>query len=99
MWATTPRNTLRLVEAYLSSDNLILIFSVNESRNFYGYARMESLPDPALSVGSFGPMEQRFLGPCFKVRWLNTQILSFDKVGDLTNPLNGNLPVKSSSPM
>ncbi len=83
------------METYLERDNVVLIFSVNESRNFYGFARVESLPDEALSVGHFGPMEQRFLGPCFRVRWLCTQVLSFDSIGDLANPLNGNLPVKS----
>ena len=96
IWATTPKNTLKLIEAYLNSDNVILIFSVNSSRKFYGYARMESLPQESLSVGHFGPMEQRFLGPCFKACWLNTQVVPFEKVGEITNSLNGNLPVKIS---
>jgi len=96
LWATTPKNTMKLLELYLNNDNVILIFSVNSSRKFYGYARMESLPEESLSVGHFGPMEQRFLGPCFKVKWLNTQIVSFEYVGDITNSLNGNLPVKIS---
>eukprot|EP01022_Parablepharisma_sp_SALTPOND_P028465 TRINITY_DN71000_c0_g1_i1.p10 TRINITY_DN71000_c0_g1~~TRINITY_DN71000_c0_g1_i1.p10 ORF type:complete len:375 (-),score=24.12 TRINITY_DN71000_c0_g1_i1:11048-12172(-) len=96
IWATTPKNTLKVLEAYLKNDHVILVFSVNNSRKFYGYARMESLPQESLSVGHFGPMEQRFLGPCFKVSWLNTQVVSFEKVGDITNSLNGNLPVKIS---
>eukprot|EP00826_Nyctotherus_ovalis_P046808 TRINITY_DN5325_c0_g2_i1.p4 TRINITY_DN5325_c0_g2~~TRINITY_DN5325_c0_g2_i1.p4 ORF type:complete len:126 (-),score=39.80 TRINITY_DN5325_c0_g2_i1:154-531(-) len=57
---------------------------------------MESLPQESLSTGHFGPMEQRFLGPCFKVRWLNTQVVSFEKLEDITNELNENLPVKIS---
>lgn len=96
IWATTPKNTLKLLEAYLQVDHLILIFSVNSSRKFYGYARMESLPQESLSKGHFGPMEQRFLGPCFKIRWLNTQVISFTKLEDITNELNENLPVKIS---
>lgn len=96
LWATTPKNTLKLLDIYLQVDHLVLLFSVNSSRNFYGYARMESLPQESLSTGHFGPMEQRFLGPCFKVRWLNTQVVSFEKLEDITNELNENLPVKIS---
>jgi len=96
IWATTPKNTLKLLDIYLQVDHLILIFSVNSSRKFYGYARMESLPQEALSTGHFGPMEQRFLGPCFKVHWLNKQVVSFEKFEDITNDLNNNLPVKIS---
>lgn len=96
LWATTPMNTLKLLDLFLQADHLIFIFSVNSSRKFYGYARMESLPQEALSTGHFGPMEQRFLGPCFKVRWLNSQVVPFEKLEDITNELNGNLPVKIS---
>lgn len=96
IWATTPKNTLKLLDIYLQVDHLILIFSVNSSRKFYGYARMESLPQEALSTGHFGPMEQRFLSPCFKVYWLNKQVVSFEKFDDITNELNDNLPVKIS---
>ena len=56
---------------------------------------MESLPDEKLSVGFFGAMEKRFLGPCFKICWLNKQVLPFEKAGEIVNSLNNNLPVKS----
>ena len=77
----------------MESDNVILIFSVNASGKFYGYARMISLPQKDLT-GYFGVMEQSFLGPCFKVRWISTNVVPFEQVGDLTNSLNENLPVK-----
>lgn len=93
VWATSPENTLKLLEAYLSSDNVILVFSVNASRKFYGYARMISLPQKELA-GYFGAMEQSFLGPCFKVQWISTNVVPFEQVDEITNSLNGNLPVK-----
>lgn len=93
VWATTRENTLKLLKAYLESDHVILVFSVNASRKFYGYARMISMPQRMLS-GYFGAMEQNFLGPCFKVQWVSKKVVPFERVGDITNSLNENLPVK-----
>jgi hypothetical protein len=94
IWATTPKNTLKLLEAFLNSAHVILVFSVNFSRKFIGYTRMQSMPQKSLSTGHFGPMEQSFLGPCFKVKWISNGMAYFDQVGDLPNSLNNNLPVK-----
>ena len=38
--------TKKLKENYQRADNIILIFSVNESSCFQGIARMENRPDP-----------------------------------------------------
>jgi hypothetical protein len=46
VWATTQGPTKKLTNAFRSSDHVVLIFSVNESRSFQGYALMESEPDP-----------------------------------------------------
>jgi hypothetical protein len=46
VWATSPGPTKKLSNAYRNSDHVILIFSVNESRSFQGFALMESEPDP-----------------------------------------------------
>lgn len=94
IWATTPKNTLKLLDAYLNSDNVILVFSVNSSKKFYGYARMASMPHESLSVGHFGNMEQTFLGPCFRVHWINNRHIPFDRVNEIKNTLNDNLSVR-----
>lgn len=96
IWASTPKNALKLLEAYLNTDNVILIFAVNNAKKFYGYARMDSMPHNSLSVGHFGIMEQTFLAPCFRVSWINTRILPFDHLNGITNSLNDNLPVRIS---
>jgi hypothetical protein len=95
IWATTPKNTLKLLEAYLNNDHVILFFSVNSARKFYGYARMSSMPHESLSVGHFGNMEQTFLGPCFRVHWVSNRIISFDRTNEIKNTLNENLPVRT----
>lgn len=46
VWATTPGPTNKLTKAFRLSDQVILIFSVNESRSIQGFALMESEPDP-----------------------------------------------------
>ncbi len=40
MWATQPHNEEKLNEAYATSDDVVLVFSVNGSGHFQGYARM-----------------------------------------------------------
>lgn len=96
IWATTPKNTLKLLEAYLTHDNVVLILSVNSSRKFFGYARMASAPHESLSVGHFGAMEQTFLGPCFRVDWVSNRALPFERTNDIRNALNQHLPVRIS---
>jgi hypothetical protein len=46
VWATTLKPTRKLQTHFQKVDNIILIFSVNESSCFQGIARMESRPDP-----------------------------------------------------
>lgn len=43
-WATQEKNLALLTEAYHTSRNVLLFFSVNNSRAFQGYARMSSSP-------------------------------------------------------
>ena len=42
VWATTRGPTMKLAQAYDSVENVILIFSVNESSCIQGIARMET---------------------------------------------------------
>ena len=53
VWATSAGPTKKLTNAFKCSDNVILIFSVNESRAFQGFAMMESEPDPNLKYDFF----------------------------------------------
>lgn len=39
LWATQKHNEMILDQAYRTSKEVILIFSVNKSGEFYGYAR------------------------------------------------------------
>lgn len=43
VWSTTINPTMRLDEAFKSSDHVYLIFSINESGGFQGFAEMVGL--------------------------------------------------------
>ena len=45
MWATSKLNTKKLTHAFHNSEMVVLIFSLNESRHFQGFAEMLSLPN------------------------------------------------------
>ena len=45
VWSTSAGPTKKLTNAFMTSDNVVLIFSVNESRNLQGFAIMESQPN------------------------------------------------------
>jgi hypothetical protein len=87
-WATTVTNQKKLNEAYQSS-NVILIFSINKSGNFQGYAVMTSFISD--KVSNIWQNESSVkLGGSFSVQWLSICELPFSKVKNLTNPLNSN---------
>ena len=72
VWATSPGPTKKLTNAFKNSDHVILIFSVNESRSFQGFALMESEPDTNYQKEYFQSEEDspiQFAGN-FKVRWI-----------------------------
>ena len=52
-WATTAGPSRKLSYAFKTVENIILIFSINESGCFQGIARMESEPDPNYKVECF----------------------------------------------
>lgn len=80
-----------------SSGKVILIFSVNASGFFQGYAQMMSTfgwrRDNLWSQGTGG---NNPWGRSFKVKWLQLNDLPFAKTLHLKNPLNDNKPVKIS---
>eukprot|EP00249_Psilotum_nudum_P018908 c27014_g1_i1 orf=264-2606(+) len=97
MWATHRNNEAKLNDAFSSCDNVILIFSVNETRHFQGCARMMSKIGV---VGSGGGWKfahgTAHYGRNFHLKWLKLCELSFYKTRHLRNPYNENLPVKIS---
>lgn len=46
VWSTSAGPTKKLMNAFRTVDNVILIFSVNESRCFQGFAVILGDPDP-----------------------------------------------------
>eukprot|EP00920_Eleutheroschizon_duboscqi_P023025 GHVT01056558.1.p1 GENE.GHVT01056558.1~~GHVT01056558.1.p1 ORF type:complete len:495 (-),score=114.52 GHVT01056558.1:371-1855(-) len=95
IWATGKYNTHRLCEAFRASEHVVLLFSANESGGFQGYGRMMSLPVPHLHSGVWGAIGAK-LGGNFRVQWIKQCNLTFDELGQVTNPMNENLPLKKS---
>lgn len=94
-WATTVSNQAKLIEAFVQKSNVILLFSVNKSAKFQGFARMESNIQNYQSQ-YWKDKDMIKLGGVFKIRWLKHSELSFAKVGNYKNPLNNNDPIKKS---
>ncbi|EON69044.1 hypothetical protein W97_08357 [Coniosporium apollinis CBS 100218] len=91
-WATQPHNVETFVEAFKTCRNVILVFSVNKSMAFQGYARMESVPgtapEPSWTKKLLWPSS-----PPFYIRWITIANTRFSRVGHLKNALNENLAV------
>lgn len=80
-----------------NSNKVILIFSVNMSGYFQGYARMmSSIGWKRDDVWSEGSSKGNPWGHSFKVKWLRLNDLPFHKTLHLKNPLNDYKPVKIS---
>ncbi|KAJ3121563.1 hypothetical protein HK098_003595 [Nowakowskiella sp. JEL0407] len=92
-WATTHTNANRLHNAFLNSEMVILIFSVNNSGNFQGYCRMTSDIGGAPHA-PWSAVPNTSLADAFSVTWINTSNLPFEPTNHLRNPLNENKPVK-----
>jgi len=97
IWSTPAQNELRLNAAFREHRNVILIFSVQQSGAFQGFARMTSPARPTTKPLPW-VLPQRLsrsnLGGVFKVEWLCTKELSFNDTRDLRNPLNEDKPIK-----
>ncbi|KAL8911569.1 MAG: hypothetical protein Q9171_003283 [Xanthocarpia ochracea] len=93
IWATQPKNLNVLTEAFNKCRNVVLVFSVNNSRAFQGYARMLSLPDPSIPAPSW----QRALiwasTDPFRIEWITIAETRFNRVGHLKNACNEGQPV------
>ena len=72
VWSTSAGPTKKLTNAYRNADHVILIFSVNESRSYQGFAVMESEPDQNYKPEYFMNTEESPIqfSDNFKVRWI-----------------------------
>ncbi|CAN4075947.1 unnamed protein product [Withania somnifera] len=97
IWATQAMNEPILDDAYNNSSKVILIFSVNMSGYFQGYAQMVSAlgltRDQVWSQGNGG---RNPWGRSFEVKWLRLCDLPFQRTLHLKNPWNQYKPVKIS---
>jgi hypothetical protein len=93
IWSTQAHNEKKLREAYQDNE-VILIFSVNQSGGFQGYARMVS------GIGSksctIWEKDSEKWGGLFYLEWICQRELNFHKTQGMTNPLNENMPLKIS---
>ncbi|XP_077220826.1 30-kDa cleavage and polyadenylation specificity factor 30-like [Tasmannia lanceolata] len=97
VWATQRNNEAKLNEAFDSSENVILIFSVNRTCHFQGCAKMTSKIGGFVGGGNWKYAHgTAHYGRNFSVKWLKLCELSFHKTRHLRNPYNENLPVKIS---
>ncbi|XP_075109364.1 uncharacterized protein LOC107805037 isoform X3 [Nicotiana tabacum] len=97
IWATQVMNEPILDEAFNNSSKVILIFSVNMSGFFQGYAQMISTVgwrrDQVWSQGNGG---RNPWGRSFQVKWLRLYDLPFQRTLHLKNPWNDYKLVKIS---
>lgn len=93
VWATQRKNEALLTEAFRSAPYVILIFSVNGSDAFQGYARMRS----AIGRSQFrGQDPFNGFGRLFDLEWLRLHDLHHREIEHLRNPLSGDRPVRVS---
>ncbi|XP_013675811.1 YTH domain-containing protein 1 isoform X2 [Brassica napus] len=97
IWATQVMNEPILEGAFHNSGRVVLIFSVNMSGFFQGYAEMLSPVGWRRDhIWSQGGGKNNPWGRSFKVKWLRLTELPFQKTLHLKNPLNDYKPVKIS---
>ncbi|XP_071321926.1 3'-5' RNA helicase YTHDC2 isoform X2 [Trachinotus anak] len=92
IWSTTPNNESKLTKAFLENNLIILIFSVQGSGRFQGYARMTS----GVSQESCQDWGFVGLGGVFSVEWIHKESLPFQCTQHILNPWNDNKKVQIS---
>ncbi|XP_055376831.1 YTH domain-containing protein 1 isoform X2 [Condylostylus longicornis] len=97
VWSTLPQNEANLNQAFKESRNVLLIFSVNESGKFAGFARMagESRRDlPQVQWVLPPSMSSKALAGVIELDWICRKELSFTCTAHLYNSWNDGKPVK-----
>lgn len=92
IWSTTPSNEGKLTKAFLENDLIILIFSVQGSGHFQGYARMTSI----ISLESCQDWGFMRLGGVFNVEWIHRESVPFLCTQHILNTWNDNKKVQIS---
>ncbi|XP_054253200.1 3'-5' RNA helicase YTHDC2 [Indicator indicator] len=92
VWSTTASNERKLNRAFWTSSMVYLIFSVQGSGRFQGFARMASEIgcDKSQDWGSAD------FGGVFKVEWIRKESIPFQFAHHLLNPWNDNKKVQIS---
>ncbi|XP_056393423.1 3'-5' RNA helicase YTHDC2 [Hyla sarda] len=92
IWSTTPSNERKLNRAFWESSAVYLIFSVQGSGHFQGFAKMcsEIGQEKSQDWGSTS------LGGVFKVEWIRKESLPFQQAHHLVNPWNDHKKVQIS---
>ncbi|UJR26434.1 hypothetical protein I4U23_007765 [Adineta vaga] len=97
VWSTPPGNEIKLNRAFREHRNVILIFSVAESKAFQGFARMscEARHDSQPVHWILPPgMSNRAFSGVIHIDWVTCRSLPFSKTSHLFNSWNENKPVK-----
>ncbi|CAF1355043.1 unnamed protein product [Rotaria magnacalcarata] len=97
VWSTPPANENKLNRAFRQHRNVILIFSVAESKAFQGFARMsgEARHDSQPINWVLPPgMSNRAFSGVIHIDWISRRSLPFNQTLHLFNPWNENKPVK-----
>ncbi|KKO97560.1 hypothetical protein THAR02_10343 [Trichoderma harzianum] len=93
LWITSARNGTIFANAFKHHKNVFLIFSVNKSKAFQGYARMTSPPTTTIPPPKWMNNISWEASLPFRVQWLSTHRTEFWKFGKLRNPLNDGKPI------
>ncbi|KAL8729409.1 MAG: hypothetical protein Q9181_005019 [Wetmoreana brouardii] len=88
IWATQSKNLDTLTEAFNTCRNVILAFSVNNSRAFQGYARMQTLPSADIPAPSWQKALRWSTTDPFRIQWISITETRFNRIGHLKNALN-----------
>jgi hypothetical protein len=75
IWATQRSNEAKLNEAFESIENVILIFSINRTRNFQGCAKMTSRIGGYIGGGNWKSAHgTAHYGRNFSIQWLKVHL-------------------------
>jgi hypothetical protein len=92
LWVTQEQNESLYRDAYLACRHVIFFFSVNNSKAFQGYARMDCLPGNAPQP-SWASSLKWPVSKAYRLRWIKIAETKFRDTSDLKNSLNENMPV------
>jgi len=92
VWATPRQNEEKFNKALYHAPYVVLIFSVQNSGHFQGYAKMLTPVGSSRNNRIFTGYESRH----FEIRWLRLEDVPFSEVSKICNPLNENKSVKVS---